>query len=165
MRPSAKNRQPWRFVVVRGAKEKQRMLQVFRSGIEREQTDPLLPGSSQHLADALYTIGCMEQAPVSIFVLNTLGLGLATPLSLEERAYESANLQSVSAAVQNMLLTAQAHGLGSLWICNVFFAYPELTDWLQESGDLVAAVSLGYPMEHPSPRPRKPFAEVVRWKE
>ena len=37
------------------------------------------------------------------------------------------DIQSVGAAIQNMLLAAQDLGLGSLWICDVFYAYEQLS--------------------------------------
>jgi hypothetical protein len=42
-----------------------------------------------------------------------------------------------------MLLAALDLGLGSLWICGVFYAYEDLTHWLGQKGQLIAAVSLG----------------------
>jgi len=72
------------------------------------------------------------------------------------------DIQSIGAAIQNMLLAAQELGLGSLWICDVFIAYEELCHWLGETGELIAAVSFGYADESPPARPRKPMREVVR---
>lgn len=82
----------------------------------------------------------------------------------EERIYDICNIQSVSAAIQNMLLAATEKGLGSLWICNTYFAYAELTEWLNDGGELLAAVTLGYPDESPSARPRKPIEDVIEWR-
>lgn len=163
--PSAKNRQPWRFVVVRG-RQKEEMLEAFRRGIMREEAGAaLLENSRQHLAGARYTIKIMEQAPVAIFVLDAQGKGLFTPLNEEDRIYEIVNVQSIGAAVQNMLLAAEEKGMGSLWICDIFFAYQELCEWLGEEGDLLAAVALGYPEEFPHARSRKSLEDVTVWKE
>lgn len=63
-----------------------------------------------------------------------------------------------------MALQATALGLGSLWICDTWFAYDALYDWLEEEGALAAAMALGYAAENPSPRPRKELAELVRWR-
>ena len=163
--PSAKNRQPWKFIVVKG-RQKEEMLDVFRRGIMREETeDALLINSRQHLAAAKYTIKIMEQAPVSIFVMDAQGKGLFTPLNEEDRIYEIVNVQSIGAAIQNILLDATEKGMGSLWICDIFFAYQELCEWLGEEGDLLAAVALGYPQEAPHARPRKRMEDVIVWKE
>ena len=56
-----------------------------------------------------------------------------------------------------MLLAAQDLGIGSLWMCDVFYAYEELCAWLGEEGEMIAAVALGYPAEKPAARPRKPI--------
>jgi nitroreductase len=64
-----------------------------------------------------------------------------------------------------MLLAAQELGLGTLWICDIFYAYQELSDWLGEKSQFVAAVSLGYPDENPPARARKKMDEVVKWVE
>ena len=48
--PSAKNRQPWKFVIVMG-KEKEGMLEAFRRGIEREESGKhFCPKASSFLA-------------------------------------------------------------------------------------------------------------------
>lgn len=162
--PSAKNRQPWKFVVVEGA-EKAEMLNAFRRGILREETgEALLPQSKQHIADAKYTVRIIEQAPTVIFVINTLGKGLLAEHSPEERVYDICNIQSIGAAIQNMLLTATEKGLGSLWICNTYFAYSELSEWLNNEGELLAAVALGYPDESPNERPRRKLEDIIEWR-
>lgn len=85
-------------------------------------------------------------------------------LTIEERVYEICNIQSIGAAIQNMLLAATEKGIGSLWICDIYFAYPELCKWLDSDGQLVAAVAFGYPKEFPNERPRKKMDTVVEWK-
>ncbi|MDL2289563.1 nitroreductase family protein [Clostridia bacterium OttesenSCG-928-F22] len=110
--PSAKNRQPWRFVVVQGA-AKTEMLAVMERGMEREQRAPLLPGSSHYLSGAKYTAAIMKQAPVTIFIINPLN-EMTYPDNFEDKIYEMANVQSVGACIQNMLLTAVDLGLGGV---------------------------------------------------
>lgn len=162
--PSSKNRQPWKFIVVQG-NEKEKMLKAFRQGISREEKESaLLPQSRQHIAAAKYTVDIMESAPVTVFVVNSLGKSILSDLTPEERVYEICNIQSISAAIQNMLLTATEKGIGSLWICDIYFAYAELCEWLNREGQLMAAVAFGYPDEFPQARPRKNFDEVVEWR-
>ena len=163
--PSAKNRQPWKFFVVRGEK-KAEMLSAFIKGIEREETgEALLPGSREHTGGARYTVRILAQAPVAILVVNPFGRGVFENLTAEERCYEVCNIQSASAAIQNMLLAATEKGIGSLWVCDTYFAYRELREWLGTEGDLIAAVALGYPDETPHARPRKSIEDVVVWME
>ncbi len=163
--PSAKNRQPWKFIAVQG-KAKPAMLAAFRQGLEQERTgNGLLPHSKLFSASAENTLEIMAQAPLTVFVLNTKGKHLCKALGPEERIYEAANLQSIGAAIQNMLLAATEIGVGSLWICDVFFAYEALEAWLGVNGEMVAAVSFGYALESPAARPRKALVDVLEWRE
>jgi len=154
--PSGKNRQPWRFVVV---KEDRRpdMIRVMREGMTKARAEGRDLGSSEGTARA------MEQAPVTVFVFNDEGLHPWLDHSTEQMFWSAVNVQSIGAAIQNMLLAAQDLGLGSLWICDVFYAYKELCAWLGEECQMVAAVSLGYPDESPDARPRMSVAEVTRY--
>lgn len=162
--PSAKNRQPWRFVVVT-AKEKGAMLQAMQEGIYKEKSGKgLMPDSSKFISGAEYSMEIMKQAPVTIFVLNTNKHYLWDTAPIEAKFYEIANIQSIGAAIQNMILTATDLGLGSLWICDIFFAYQQLAHWLNTEDQLIAAVSFGYAEEDPLPRPRKELLDVVEWR-
>lgn len=161
--PSAKNRQPWRFIVAIGA-AKAECLDAMERGLEREQRRPLLPGSAAHQPDAWNTLRIMRQAPVVIFVVNPVGHRIGTTLTAQEHVYELCNAQSIGAAMENMVLTAQEHGLGSLWIANTFFAQEELRAILDPQAEPCAALAVGYPDEAPPPRPRKPLDAVVEWR-
>ena len=162
--PSSKNRQAWRSIVYQEDAQDE-MLKVFRQGIEREKNvKPLLPQSRQHIAAAEYTVDIMEEAPVILFVVNPLGKGIFEKLNPEERVYEICNIQSLSASIQNMLLAATEKGIGSLWICDIYFAYFELCNWLDTEGELIAAIAFGYPNEFPKMRPRKNIQDVVEWR-
>lgn len=143
----------------------QRKTQRFRrwSGACSENS-PLLPGSACFLGGAVHTLGIMRQAPVLIFIVNPMGRALHAALTLEERVFELCNAQSVGAAVENMALAATELGLGSLWICDTYFAYPELCEWLGSDGELLAAMAVGYAQEAPPARPRKSMADAVEWR-
>jgi len=162
--PSSKNRQPWKFIVVTG-NAKNDMLAVMSKGLEREKERPLLPESTRYLNSAEYTLKIMEQVPVIIFITNSLGTDIYSSLNPEERIYEICNAQSIGAAIENMTLTATELGLGSLWICDTYFAYKELCDWLKVDGELLAAMAVGYADENPSSRPRKSVDDVVEWRD
>ncbi|KPK62896.1 MAG: hypothetical protein AMK73_05575 [Planctomycetes bacterium SM23_32] len=150
--PSGKNRQPWRFVVVEGPQKRAEMVRVMRSGIEKARQAGVDLGSSEN------TARIMEQAPVTVFVFNA---------EQTDEAGESpmfpVDYQSIGGAIQTMLLAAHELGLGSLWICDVFYAYDELREWLGRSDQMVAAVSLGYADEAPDARPRVPWQDLATW--
>lgn len=161
--PSSKNRQPWRFVVA-GGSAKAEALAAMERGLVREKSCPLLPESAIFLSDAWHTLSVMKQAPVIIFIVNTLGVYLNKPLTADERVAEICNAQSIGAAVENMTLAATELGLGSLWICNTFFAHRELCAWLDTDGQLYGALAVGYGDERPPARPRKDRRDAVEWR-
>ena len=83
---------------------------------------------------------------------------------IDEHLMEMADIQSVSAAIQNMCLEATARNIGTLWTCNIFFAYDELKKWLNVEGEMVAAIALGYTDREIQPLPRKPLSETVTYR-
>ncbi|NPD90159.1 MAG: hypothetical protein HGN29_15720 [Asgard group archaeon] len=166
--PSAKNRVQWRFHIFQG-EAKKRLVKVCREAIDKMPKIPLM--ASTHNS---YNI--MEQAPVVILVLQTCEWGGISP-----------EIQSVSAAIQNMLLKAYSLGLGTVWINDVLFVEPAIMEILNSeklesetqtillesskqlgieigfSGPLIAAIALGYPDEDPKREPRFKIDELITW--
>ena len=69
--PSAKNRQPWKFIVYQG-KEKEKLVDVMLQGINSEKiTHALMKEWAFAIPDAENTVRIMEEAPCLIAVLNT----------------------------------------------------------------------------------------------
>jgi nitroreductase len=164
--PSAKNRQPWRFVVVTADGEKTDMLNAMREGLQWMKKNAVASKEDrQFLMGAWNTLHVMEQAPVTIFVLNPEGkLPFVELQPFLERFMELANAQSVGACIENMCLAATDMGIGSLWICDVFQAYHALIKWLDSDKQLIAALSIGYAEESPPTRPRRPLGEITTWR-
>ncbi len=154
--PSGMNRQPWRWVVVTGDRRKD-MVRVMREGLAKTQASGRSTGSAES------SMKIMEQAPVTAFVFNASGLSPWQPHSVDQMFELLLDVQSIGAAMENLVLAALDQGLGSVWICDVWYAYEELCGCLGTAGQLVAAVSLGYADEAPAARPRKPMSETVRW--
>ncbi len=159
--PSAKNRQPWKFTITEG-KSKAELCEVMEAGLKREKISPLLPESTAGIADAEHTLSIMRQAPLLIFITDIYGSDLTVHLTADEHEFEICNTLSIGAAIQNMILTAQNLGIGSLWICNTCFAQRELNELL--NGELRAALALGYPAEAPNARPRKDIRDIIEWR-
>jgi nitroreductase len=156
MAPSGKNRQSWRFVVVREDKRRA-MSERMQAGIAR------CKARGDNIGSAEGTAAVMAQAPVTVFIFNTDGKPPWLGHSIGELFWETVCVQSIGAAIQNICLAAHALGLGSLWICDVFYAYEELAAWLEQDMQMVAAVSLGYPADNPVVFSRKPLGDVTVW--
>jgi len=139
--PSAKNSQSWRFTVLT-CDSKDMFTDMYRSELDKSTIDV---GSSYG------SCTMMEEAPVVIVVWNTNELGWTT------------EVHSVSAAIQNILLKAHAHGLGTCWIGDIFYTYEAIVDYFKKPWKLLAAITLGNYDVKPGPRPRLSVDEVAEF--
>ena len=76
-------------------------------------------------------------------------------------------LEDGSAATQNILNAARAHGLGSCWVAGDKKAYcPTIRDLLglPEGYRLVSLVAVGYPAEERRPA-KKPLQSMIHWEQ
>lgn len=162
--PSAKNRQPWRFVALGGENKTEFENRMERGLLREEGGRAVLPRSRFGLPDAWNTLRIIREAPVLIAVVNSNGKSPFIPLDADDRFTEMCDLMSIGAAVQNMLLAAERSGLGTLWIANTCFAYPELSEFLETDGQLVGAVAVGYADEKPPARSRKSVEEITEYR-
>lgn len=162
--PSAKNRQPWKYIVYTDM-AKDNLLDAMEKGLIRERDGKkLLPKSQYGLPDAFHTLKVMREAPVLIIIENSNGISPYTDIDADARITEICDTLSIGASVQNILLTATELGYGTLWIANTCFAYHELADHIGIKGQLVGAISLGVANEQPNPRPRKDISQVVEFR-
>lgn len=162
--PSAKNRQPWKYIVYTGA-SKEHLLDAMERGLVREKSGKaLLPESAFGLPDAFHTLQIMREAPVTIIILNENGRTPYENIDTDKRVSEICDSLSIGASVENMLLRATELGLGTLWIANTCFAYDELVEYIGTENQLVGAVALGVPDEEPASRPRKQLENVLEYR-
>lgn len=162
--PSAKNRQPWKFIVYQGT-AKDELVTVMKQGVEREKVGhERMPSWTGGLADAENTVRVMQEAPVLIAVLNTNGKTPFSGIANEDRIVEICDSLSIGAAIENMILSAMEQGLGTLWIANTCFAYDELMDYIDTEDQLTGIVAVGYADEQPEQRPRKRMEDVLEFR-
>jgi nitroreductase len=69
----------------------------------------------------------------------------------------------VTIALQNMVIAAEAQGIGSCWVGD--FNEEEVKELLgiPESIRVICLVAFGYPAEKPSPRSKKSLEEIVHY--
>jgi F420 biosynthesis protein FbiB-like protein len=165
--PSAHNSQPWRFVVVRDLEAKQKLAKSMSAKWKEDlQKDGVAPVVSEEATES--SVEMFTAAPVLVFAC----LSMEDMDSYRDEARHQAEfvmgVQSVAAAVQNLLLAAHAEGLGGCWYCAPLFC-PEQVRKALEIPEKVypqALVTLGYPDEKPRPPARKPLESIVyqdRW--
>lgn len=157
--PSSRNGQTWKFLVL-GPESRERALTAMDNSIRRQME---AGGNRQTLAGAAHTLRIMKASPELVFVVNPTAGPMLAPIEGMPHAMELLDTVSVGAAVENMILEAESLGLGTLWIGFTIVAYDEIVEALGISGQLLCAVSVGYPDEQPDARPRKAFDEIVQW--
>ncbi|HVO39885.1 MAG TPA: nitroreductase family protein [Spirochaetia bacterium] len=154
--PSAKNRQPWRFVVLEGA-ARLKLARLMEQGAEFVESRGDSAGSCRGSARAV------AQAPMTVLIFNPRHQHPG--LIFDNVVYNAPDILSIGAMVQTMLLAAEDLGLGTLWICDILYAYPLIREWLDRDDELVTAVSIGHPDISPDARPRTPWGEITEWRE
>jgi F420 biosynthesis protein FbiB-like protein len=163
--PSAHNRQPWRFAVVRSEKVRRGLAQAMaarhRSDLESDRLQQEeIEARLEHRRERL------EGAPVVIVLCLTMVDMDAYPDARRQAAERALAIQSLALAGGHLLLAAHAEGLGACWICAPLFA-PEVVrevlnlpaDW-----DPQAAILLGRPAEAGRETQRRAADEVTLWR-
>jgi nitroreductase len=153
--PSGKNRQQWEFIVVSG--EKKRALGDSYAIIADAYTAKWEQQEREAFIDYARSYG---GAPVVVVVLTDASNNDWT---------RKMNLESASAAMENLVLAARALNLGTCWMTGPLQDEAALRRILgvPENKEIVALTPLGYTEEFPAARPRldPELKEKVRWLE
>lgn len=170
--PSASNRQMWRFIAISNKDVLLRMRAVVEQAIEDMTRIPELARERPKILGFKSFSVFMADAPMVIAVCgepyrsSTDELRLLHGLPVEPgRAWARPDIQSISAAVQNLTLAAYYKGYGTVWMTSPLIAASELEKILRirEPWRLVTLVPIGMPDEHPGMRSRKPVEEVLQF--
>lgn len=151
--PSAENRQPWVFVVVRDHAIRTKIHDLgevaWKQGGRAFSEGRLSPGLLADVDKGFAGGGYRRASVVVVIAADT------------ERAHPATVASSIFPATQNLLLAANALGLGSALttITSAFGA--EIRELLALPDHVAphAVVPLGYPAKHLGPPRREPFAE------
>lgn len=144
--------EPWRFFVLTGEAREQ-LGDVFAQVVRRR-----LEGKGEQVTAERLDAERRKplRAPVIIAVVS---------LSHSTRGIPSEELQATAAAIQNMLLTAHARGLGAIWRTGGFAYEPEVKAFfgVPEDADIAGFIYVGCPAgETPAPQ-RTPYTEKTTW--
>lgn len=157
--PSAENRQPWAFVVVRDPDTRAGIAALTAKMWDDVAREFSRPNVTPRLLDEVdrWAMGGLGQAPVHVVVCGDT-----------TQCPEPLLPSSVYPAVQNLLLAALAVGLGSLMSTLSIVSGPAFRDLLGLPDHILpmALVPIGYPARRLGPPRRVPAAEKThhdRW--
>ncbi|WP_226283053.1 5,6-dimethylbenzimidazole synthase [Janibacter indicus] len=152
--PSVGHSQPWRFIVVTDPATRDRAAAMA----DRARVDQAAHLASERAARMLdLKLEGLREAPVGVVV----ACDRRTPATgvLGRATFPDADVWSCATAIENMWLTARAHGLGMGWV--TLFDPDELADLLGLPEGVVTLgwLCLGWPDE----RPPSPGLERAAW--
>jgi len=131
--PSASNRQPWAFIVIRDA------------AIRRQV--------AQHAAYYFVRWAHVEEAPLLIVLCG----------DARSRVYRQFLHEDVGLAGAQIMLQAKALGLGTCWIGGLDRRAIADILGVPDYMEIVGLLTVGFPAENPPPPTRKPLAEIVHY--
>jgi coenzyme F420-0:L-glutamate ligase/coenzyme F420-1:gamma-L-glutamate ligase len=161
--PSAHNRQPWRYVVIRDAGSKSRLAKAMGDRLRADLSADKVPIDVID-KDVKRSFQRITNAPLLILLcLSMIDMDSYPDQTRQQREWIMA-VQSVAMAGQNLLLAAHALRLAACWMCAPLFC-PELVcqtlglphDW-QPQG----LITVGYPAERKE-KTRLPLDSRVRY--
>jgi nitroreductase len=138
--PSAKNRQPWFYTVIRTIDAISMI------------SDCLIEAANDR-TDILKTAKIIRSVPILILVET----------QNESQEQELPDTLSIGASIENLLLAATELGLSSLWICDILDVKNEIKAKLGLKYRLVSAICIGY-QDGNGKTPRNTIEEMVDWR-
>jgi F420 biosynthesis protein FbiB-like protein len=154
--PSAHNAQPWRFIVVSDIAVKRRLARAMAEAWVKDQT---VGGVMVNQGVVDFSVGRFSNAPV--FIVACLSLEDMQQYRVDDERWlveRDLLVQSLGAAVQNLLLSACGCGLGACWFSAPMFCKVVVRQVLgvPETVEPQAIILMGYSDEKPVVRQRKP---------
>lgn len=151
--PSAGNREPWLFVVLK-KDTKDKVIEIMEEQLksipisknEKSATHEYNPASS--LKESIRVI---KEAPVFILVFRAFS-----------EDWKESDYLSIGCAVEHLSLKATDLGLGSLWVRDVVYTRSKIAALVgYENLELVTGMVIGYSTEYPYERKKKSLEEIM----
>ncbi|MFQ3536342.1 MAG: nitroreductase family protein [Aggregatilineales bacterium] len=162
--PSAHNRQPWRFAILHSPEARHALAAAMG---EKLRADLTADGASAELIerDVSRSYSRISSAPLAVVVCLSMADMDRYPDARRNEAEYLMAVQSVAMAAQNLLLAAQAEGLGACWLCAPLFcpSVVRQTLTLPEDWQPQALITLGYPAVARQSS-RQPLETRVLWR-
>jgi nitroreductase len=159
--PSGCNTQPWKFVVVKDAETRKQLARACR-------WHPGRPDGQWFVAEAPVVVvacGLELESAAGVYRDGELFATDASTARAEVNSspgkYWTTLLFDLAIALDHFSLAAAEQGLGTCWIAGLLEG--EVKTILSIPDDVIAplVMPVGYPVEWPAPKPRKPLSDIV----
>jgi coenzyme F420-0:L-glutamate ligase / coenzyme F420-1:gamma-L-glutamate ligase len=156
--PSAHNSQPWRFIILEDALVKRALADALA---DAWATDLIKDGAKVDANMHKERVERFANAPVLILACSTMDGLRKFPDEKRQICERDLAMQSLGAAMQNLLLVTHGMGLGACWFCAPGFCKETVRKVLRipELVEPEAFVIMGYPAEIPSVPTKKSLEE------
>ncbi|MGI9137179.1 MAG: coenzyme F420-0:L-glutamate ligase, partial [Candidatus Nanopelagicales bacterium] len=160
--PAPHHTTPWRFLVLRDQPMRTQLLDAMR---DRWIADLTASGMTAESIEKRVARGdILREAPVVIVPLIDLDAGAHEyPDAHRNAAERDMFMVAGGAAVQSLMISVAAQGLGSAWIGSTMFCADvvQAACSLPESLQPLGAVAVGYAATEPAPRDARDIAEFL----
>ena len=151
--PNHGKTQPWRFTVFSG--ESRNQLKELFAQLYKETTPPEIFLEAKQ---ARFQKRVMASSAILICWMKR---------DENEKISRDDELLAVGCAIQNLMLSGTAYGIGSFWSTAKFIQHEQLKNLIGmgEKDETVGIIYLGYPKEEWPKAHRKPIEYVSDWRE
>jgi nitroreductase len=162
--PSVNNAQPWQFIAVTNKDKIAEMAEIVHKKVQELFAD----SDKENVAKTVeYFSTVFEQAPAVILVAEEPYKAIADDIMDHEKINDMRrrpDIQSLGAAVENLLLSAVELGYGACWLSGLMVARPELEALfaIKAPLELMTAIAVGKPDGEPRKREKKPVDEIFQ---
>ncbi|MGV9169570.1 MAG: nitroreductase family protein [Promethearchaeia archaeon] len=164
MAPSAHNSQPWHFFCIEDQEKKESMLEQMSSAWKEDLMNDGFT-EDQACETVEKSQDKIRAAPCLILVCLTMVEMESYPDASRQSAEYVMAVQSTAASIQNLLLAAEAEGLGACWLCAPLFSKQRVKRSLNlpDHFEPQAFIILGEPDAEPKAPCRKDIDEVLHF--
>lgn len=149
--PSAKNRQPWYFVIVKSEIKDKIAEMMIDYTINNDDT--IERKKLGYESSVNPTANVIKQAPLLVLIFRE-----------KDNNWIVGDNLSIGACVENMCLRATELGIGTLWIRDTVYVAEDVAKMLNHDDmELNCAVAFGYADQSPKMTPRKELKEIIEW--
>jgi nitroreductase len=173
MAPCVGGKEPWKFIAVMNKDIINKMSKAVK-----DKYDEIIPKNDERITENVKRTvelfsSVFTKAPVVVAVLNE------PYIAIIDRAIENSSftheqinslrnhpdIQTIGAAIQNLLLAAVDLGYGACWLTAPMVAKNEICKLLniKEPYSLMALVAIGKPDINPIPRTKEPVEDILEF--